>query len=476
MKEQKIMRKQKILLFLLLIIQFCLITGYVYHQKHYWSENILRVVHLDSDRIKAELSPFGPGFERELVEYFCSRHGLKPFWIRVDSFQDALAMIQSGQANLLIAEPGIPEHTWDYIVVGPQYMTSRLLIAHNQWRHPLRSIDDLCDTQVVVPGRHLFSSKIQGLEDFLGCSIDLNLVQNAGEDFFNLLSNREFRFGLVDELNFDLWHGFFPEVHKTYLFDTEYGYSWIWGKRYKDLDSLFTEFWDEIHDDPYLQALKDKYFGFFPSEKDSYQLRHFVRAIEDRLPRYMDTIMEAAGRYGIDPLLLTALIYQESHFNPQAQSRTGVRGLLQITLDTADFLGIENRLDPEQSIMGGAMYLDYLLQQVEEKGASSWDRWFLTLAAYNQGLGHLYDAMELAERKGMDSLSWFQLKQVYPLLSYRRYFETLPRGYGRGFEAVNFVDNIRYYYYILHSMISLSRPEAEHLSGFLDFVPHLWPD
>jgi membrane-bound lytic murein transglycosylase F len=469
-------RKQKILLCLLLIIQFFLVTGYLYHHKYYWSEDSLRVVYLDSGRIMAGLSPYGPGLDKELVEHFSARSGLKPVWISTDSFHQAMTMVQSGRANLFISEPHDTKESWEDITRGPEYMSGRLLIAHNQWRYPLKSMDDLCAVQVVVPDSPFFSEKISRLENDLGCSIDLSLVDNTGEEFFNLLSNRDFRFGLVDELSFDLWHVFFPEVHKTYDFDTDYGYAWIWNNRYKDLDQVFTEFWEDMARDPYLSDLRDKYFGFFPSEKDAYQLRHFIRAIENKLPLYMEHITEAAQKYNIDPLLLTALIYQESHFDPDAQSRTGVRGLLQITLDTADFLGIQNRLDPRQSIMGGAKYLNFLMQRVEETGAKSWDKWFFTLAAYNQGLGHLYDAMTLTLRKEKNDLSWPQVKEVYPLLSYTRYFETLPRGYARGFEAVSFVDNIRYYYYILHSMISLSKPEVEHLAGFSDFIPDGWPD
>lgn len=468
-------QKQKTLLFLLLIIQFCLVSGYLYHEQSQRSKDILRIVYLDSERVKTSLSPFGPGFEKELVHSFCSRHGLKPVWIRAESFPKAISMIRSGKADLLIPGPVGAEESWENTVRGPVYMSARLLIAHNQWLYPLKSIEDLCVTQVVVPGRPFFSKKINGLELDLGCSIELNVVSNAGEDFFNSLSNREFRFGLVDELSFNIWHCFFLQVHKTHDFDTEYGYAWIWSNKRKNPDKLLTEFWEDMTGDPYLAALRDKYFGFFPEEKDSYQLRHFVRTIENKLPLYAGTILEAAQKYNIDPLLLAVLIYQESHFDPHAESRTGVRGLLQLTLDTADFLGVKNRLDPEQSIMGGARYIDFLAQRVEKTGASSWDKWFFTLAAYNQGLGHLYDAMELARRHEKNNLNWSELREVYPLLSYTRYFETLPRGYARGFEAVNFVDNIRYYYYILYSMISLSRPEVEHLGGFSDLVPAGWP-
>lgn len=469
-------RKEKLLIYILFAVQIGLVGGYLYHQKTYWSEEILRVVYLDSDRVMSALSPFGPGFEKELVNSFASANGLKPVWIKAESFAQAMDMIQSGRASLLLSGPQNTLESWDNTVRGPEYMSGRIIVAHNQWRFPLKEINDLCLTRVVVPRRNVFSSKVAGLKDELGCSMELNMVEGTGTDFFDTLSSREYRFGLIDELSFDLWHGFYPQVLKTHDFDTEYGYFWIWSSRHRNLDRMLAGFWEEtIHSD-YLAALQDMYFGFFPPEKDSYQLRHFLRALEHRLPIYYEVITEAAREYSIDPLLLIALIYQESHFDPHAQSRTGVRGLLQITRDTADFIGIQDRLDPFESIRGGVRYLDFLLERVENTGAESWDKWFFTLAAYNQGLGHLYDAMELAERKGKNNLSWFELKQVYPLLSYTRYFETLPRGYARGFEAVSFVENIRYYYYILHSMLSLSRPEVEHLAGFLDFIPEDWPD
>ncbi|MFP4084471.1 MAG: transglycosylase SLT domain-containing protein [Desulfonatronovibrio sp.] len=469
-------KRQKYLLFLLILIQLCLVTVYLYYQKNYWSKDILRVAYLDSDRVNSLLSPYGPGFEQELVNNFCHRNGFTPVWIRIKNLDQGIAMVQTGQANLLIAGPYDPADSWENTVKGPAYMSGNLLIAHNRWRHPLNSINDLCSTRVVVPAKYVFMQKIDSLEQDMDCRIELVDVHNNEEEFFNLLSDRDFRFGLVDKLSFDLWHVFFPLVLRSYEFDKKYEYAWIWSPRHKDLNRMLDQFWADMPDDPYLKDLKDKYFGFFPSEKDPYQLRHFIRAIENHLPAYAETILAAAQENNIDPVLLSALIYQESHFDSQAESRTGVRGLLQLTLDTADFLGVKNRLDPDQSIMGGAAYLKFLSEHVEETGVSSWDKWFYTLAAYNQGLGHLYDAMELADRQGKNSLNWSELKEVYPLLSYTKYYKTLPRGYARGYEAVNFVENIRYYYYILHSMISLSRPEVEHLGGFLDFVPGGWPD
>ncbi|WP_198145902.1 transglycosylase SLT domain-containing protein [Desulfonatronovibrio magnus] len=467
--------KHKIILILILTL-ILFVLGYVYFQKYYWSQDRIRILYLESERSISSLSPYGKGFEWDLADYFSSIYGLKPVWVKIDDFNKGIEQLQSGRANLLISEPLLPDLSWDNVVRGPGYLSGNFIITHNRWRYPLKNIQDLCNFDTVAPGRFLFSQKIALLQDNLNCEIEVSNSLNPGKDFFNMISQRDFRFGLIDELNFDLWHSFFLDVFPSYSLSTSTEHAWLWSAKYKDMDRKFTEFWEEIFDDPYLYYLKEKYFGFFPAEKDTYQLNHFITAIETKLPQYADYILTASQEYNIDPLLLTVLIYQESHFDPVAQSSTGVQGLMQITLETADFLGVTNRLDPEQSIMGGAKYLNFLMERVVPTGAESWDKWFLTLAAYNQGLGHLYDAMELAERKGVNRLHWLELKQIYPLLSFQRYYETLPRGYARGFEAVHFVENIRYYYYILYGMISLARPEAEHLGRFLRFVPSNWPD
>lgn len=107
-------------------------------------------------------------------------------------------------------------------------------------------------------------------------------------------------------------------------------------------------------------------------------------------------------------------------------------------------------------------------EKLEPLGLDPWNRWFFTLAAYNQGPGHLRDAIDLARQLGMSGKTWRDLKEVYPLLEKKRYGDMVKHGTCRGREAVRFVDSIRYYYYILHGIVRLSRPEAEHLGPLLD--------
>ena len=277
------------------------------------------------------------------------------------------------------------------------------------------------------------------------------------------LAGDQARFGLVDANRFRLWQPFFSNVRPTRALGEELSYRWYWRTDKAGFAQAMESFWQYQQTGNRLRELSEKYFGFLPVETDYYELYHFFRTIREVYPRYRDVILDEASATGVDPLLLTALIYQESRFDPVARSRTGVRGLLQITTATAEVLDLENRLDPVESIRAGSRYLSSLWERLEKYGLEPWDRWCLALAAYNRGFGHVRDAMELSRERGGSGESWSEIKKVFPLLAYEKYYSRAAHGYTRGYEAVAYVDKVRYYYYILRGLVVLSRPEAEHL-------------
>jgi membrane-bound lytic murein transglycosylase F len=137
--------------------------------------------------------------------------------------------------------------------------------------------------------------------------------------------------------------------------------------------------------------------------------------------------------------------YQESHWQPKARSVTGVRGMMMLTLRTAKEMGIVSRLDPEQSIRGGAQYIAKLLGRIPDRILHP-DRLWFAMAAYNIGLGHLEDARILTEKQGGNPDMWVDVKKHLPLLRQKKYYKATRYGYARGHEAVGYVDNIRRYY------------------------------
>ena len=119
--------------------------------------------------------------------------------------------------------------------------------------------------------------------------------------------------------------------------------------------------------------------------------------------------------------------------------------MMMLTQPTAKEIGITNRLDAEESIRGGAAYLNDMINRLPESIPESQRMWF-ALASYNIGYAHIEDARKLAESMELNPNAWRDLKKVLPLLQKRKYYQKTRYGYARGSEAVHYVDSIRRYY------------------------------
>jgi membrane-bound lytic murein transglycosylase F len=147
----------------------------------------------------------------------------------------------------------------------------------------------------------------------------------------------------------------------------------------------------------------------------------------------------------LDWRLLAAIGYQESHWNPNAVSPTGVRGLMMLTRNTAKSVQVTNRLDPKQSIEGGALFFRKMYQKLPRSIKKS-DRTWMALAAYNIGYGHLMDARSITKKRGGNMNKWLDVKENLPLLTSEKWYCSTRFGYARGHEPVTYVNNIRQYY------------------------------
>jgi membrane-bound lytic murein transglycosylase F len=435
--------------------------------------DVFRVAHVPDETTISRLSPYGPGFDRELVERFCRKHHLVPRWTAVHSPAEGLDALQAGRVDMFIhtGEPLGPQPDHD-LAAGPTYRGTHPVLIHNKWKQDLLQPRDLCDYSLPVVGNPPMLTALTSLSRVIGCrDMASRTSQQSMHDLLEQMTRDRIRFGLVGATAFKLWQPFFPELRTSLELHHHLATRWIWNNRTGTVGKWLAAFWKDLPASPFFRELKARYFGFLPQTTDFYELSHLTNILASKLPRYGPTIAQAARENHLDPLLVTALIYQESHFNARARSKTGVRGLLQISQNTARELGISNRLDPLQSIEGGVRYLRSLMDRLTPLGLDSWNTLFFALAAYNQGMGHLRDAMTLAEERGRNKYSWQDVKEVFPLLSYRKYYEEAAHGYCRGIEAVDYVDSIRYYYYYLTGLVRLGRPESALLALVTEATP-----
>jgi membrane-bound lytic murein transglycosylase F len=130
---------------------------------------------------------------------------------------------------------------------------------------------------------------------------------------------------------------------------------------------------------------------------------------------------------------------------------------MMLTQRTAKQLGVHDRLDPEQSIEGGARYFLRMQKRVPDRIPEP-DRSWMALAAYNMGWGHLEDVRVLTQKQGGNPDRWQDVSERLTLLSQEKWYRQTRYGYARGYEARQYVDNIRSYFDTLVWMETRAHP------------------
>ncbi len=254
---------------------------------------------------------------------------------------------------------------------------------------------------------------------------------------------------IVDSRDFAIQQNLVPRLERAFDLSDERDIVWYLPAQAaeSELLSRINSFLEERGENGFFASLEARYFAQDAniSRVDS---QTFVNRVRRDLRDYQQLIEIVAREQDLPWELLAAISYQESHWDPEATSRTGVRGMMMLTRATAKDLGVTNRTDPAQSLRGGARYFQDLRRRLPDDIYEP-DRSWLALAAYNIGRAHLEDARILTERQGGDPHIWADVMDALPLLEDPAHYSNLRYGYARGLEAVRYVQNIRHYYNIL---------------------------
>ncbi|MGM0553727.1 MAG: membrane-bound lytic murein transglycosylase MltF [Pseudomonadota bacterium] len=259
------------------------------------------------------------------------------------------------------------------------------------------------------------------------------------------LEHGEIDFALMNSLEYRRMQRLHPSLRIAQRLEGEASVVWLFPSGFDaSLIEAARDYLDGLRESRTLDTLVDRYLGHLEVH-DLVDTLTFARQVENRLDRFRPLFEAAGEQFNLDWRFIAAVAYQESHWDPDAISPTGVRGLMMLTRSTADGLGIGDRTDSEASIEGGARYLADLRERVSARIPEP-DRTWMALAAYNVGLGHVNDARRLAEANGDDPDRWLDVMEWLPRLAVREWHEQTRFGYARGREPVTYVQNIRSYY------------------------------
>lgn len=396
------------------------------------------------------------GFDYELVHQFADRLGVRINLLIVKNAADTRRTIRSGSADLAATALHVLEENTPALRYGPVYGQTRSVVVYRQGSKRPRKPSDLEGRKLVVPAGTAHARTLRELKPDHPALTWTEETKSGVLQLLRSVHQGDFDFTLADDHEFADIRRVFPELRSGFEFQRQHPLAWALPRDADD--SLYFEvlvFMNAIRSSGRLAQIRDFYYRR-PDRFDYVDARQFLSHVEVRLPRYREMFKITAQKHGLDWRLIAAVGYQESHWNPEAVSPTGVRGLMMLTQVTAEHLGIEDRLDPGQSIRGGARYLRALVDRIPQR-IDGPDRTWLALAAYNVGYGHLEDARILAQANGGNPDRWDDVRRFLPLKEKEEWHGKTRLGFARGSEAVYYVDKVRRYYETLISLDVMAR-------------------
>lgn len=395
--------------------------------------------------------PDGPmGLEYDLAKRFADYLGVKLKLVTVTDPADILPMIERGEADLAAAGLTVTPARKQRVRFGPAYQTVVPQLICRANRNPPRSFADLkADSRLEVIAGSSHAEQLMRFKVFFPELHWTETTQYTDEELLERVANNEIDYAVADSNELALTLRFNPDLQVAFSLGTPEDLAWAFPRGAdRSLINAAADFFDELHRTRTIDSLLERYYGHMDAFS-SVGTRTFLAHIRTRLPP-LRAWFEAAGKEtGLDWRLLAAIGYQESKWDADARSSTGVRGVMMLTENTAERLGLKDRTDPRTSILGGARYFKQVKDALPDTIKEPVRTW-MALAAYNLGLGHLEDARRLTQKNGGDPDRWIDVKKSLSLLSKHQWFTQTRLGYARGFEALQLVDNVRSYYDILN--------------------------
>jgi membrane-bound lytic murein transglycosylase F len=393
------------------------------------------------------------GLEYDLARRFADELGVDLKLVVIDDFGEILDALAKGKGHLAAAGLTVTRKRKERFAFGPSYQSVQQQVVCRRGGEVPREWEDLPGVDLLVLEGTSYVERLREIRQVMPDLAWRETGKLSTEQILEKVWRGEVDCTVADSNIVALNQRYYPELVVAFPISEEQELAWALPKGSEALRAKLREWFGELAAKQELAAIRDRYYGHV-TIFDYVDIATFQRRITSRLPRYKHLFRKVADGYpAFSWELLAAQAYQESHWRPRAKSPTGVRGMMMLTLTTARSLGIRNRLDVRNSIRGGAEYLARMYERLPE-AITEPDRTWIALAAYNVGMGHIWDARRLAERAGRDPDSWNTLKDMLPKLSQRQYYKDLPYGYARGTEPVKYVRRIRQYFQILERRFS----------------------
>ena len=355
------------------------------------------------------------------------------------------------------------ERKWEVDFTEYLYLTRQVLVQRQpdnyqemSWgdlqRQLIHDPIELINDTVSIRRNSAYSERMRSLSNEIGGTIHIDTLDSSlsTDQIIKMVIDGEIKYTIADENLAKINAAYHPILKIDVPVSFSQRIAWVTRKKSPRFRKMVNEWILSERKQTDYNVTYNKYF----ENKRNFRVRarsDFYSLNNRQISEYDDLFKEYAQNIKWDWRLLASQVYQESRFDPDANSWTGAKGLMQVMPKTAQSLGIKDVNSPSQSIRGGTVYLNWLSENFTDV-SDSVTRIKFVLAAYNCGYGHMQDAQRLAEYNGLDPSLWTDnVEQMILALSSPENFNKpiIKHGYVRGIEPINYVNEIfeRYEHY-----------------------------
>ena len=386
------------------------------------------------------------GFQYELSGQFAKSLGLKLRIEVANSVDELIRKLLAGEGDMIAYNLPVTKEWKDSLIYcGEDIITHQVIVQQGKGKQkPLKDVTELIGKDIYVkPGKYY--DRLVNLNNELGSGIQIHKVTNDSittEDLITQVAQGKIPYTVADNDLAKLNKTYYPNLNIGLSISFDQRSSWAVRKDCPELAATATKWHEENMTSPAYTASMKRYF------ENSKMMPHspILSLREGKISHYDDLFKKYSKDIGWDWRMLASLAYTESNFDTTAVSWAGAKGLMQLMPATARAMGVPpgKEQNPEESVKAAVKYIaatDRSLSMIPDKQ----ERLSFILASYNAGLGHIYDAMALAEKYGKNKLVWKDNVENFILLKSNEEYFTDPickNGYFRGIETYNFVRDI----------------------------------
>ena len=379
---------------------------------------------------------------------FADELGVELTLLIPETLNDLLNQVSDKTAHIAAAGLTITNDRQKIFQFSPPYQEITEQLIYNIGNKRPKNLSQIHNGTLEVVANSSHEERLKYLKDIVPNLSWKSNHELESEELLQMVSEDIIEYTIADSNTVSLNQRYLINLRSAFNISEPQLLAWLLPKSEDNSLLIAVEnFFKKIKTNGELTRVIERNYGHV-EDFDYVGTRIYRRHIETRLPEFQPFFEKEAEKLDVDWRLIAAMGYQESHWNPNAVSPTGVRGIMMLTQKTAHDLKIKDRLDPESSISGGTRYFK-LTRERMDKNISEPDRTWMAMAAYNVGFYHLQDAREITSKLKKNPNRWIDVKQALPLLAKRKWYKDTRFGYARGWEPVRYVENIRSCYDIL---------------------------